>query len=620
MIVAQMELTEDLHEARILSETGRQLTLQWVRSLENLSPEFRGLHLNEILPTPLRGDLSSAGRAFNKLQTYCYLSDSLVNAGVLPGPLDNSRKDQLRRGSAVLSMQISSKHPPASAFTSTSSTGLAHAAVDSAFARELEELRYFISKVDTSVFVRYGRPQDLANELYTLNVVDSLFVVEVSRRVECGQIMNAAGVLEHVQQSEHDRAWAIQEREKRLALINALVQNGSLSTAESGRISGSDPYYIPDRFDIAIASSPHAIVDCTGPPRSLDEYYRTLLDSVRDVVPELHPTDVRMTLTPLDTTSSWATHLFECTFSNAGYEYSFIEYDGHRAMSRRDTMRRSCYSPLSCISALNKALCDIGSDKRLVKFEKHPEETCTDYVMTRMVLAFMEQDRCGLWWPEEHSPVSILSGIPLSNKIKGRCGELFLTTYCRDSIQSVIDLFQDNGVLAHLSKEEILAGIDRSNRSFPADLAEVMLNFRGVAYRSFDVRYRSLFQEGPGVLAAQLDSLSSISHGKFQPTDVKEKWTGRPGDWRRIRLSFNANGRRYEGERDRRRFLDVDFEPCCDLVPKANQALSDAGIDGRFCALPFERGRVVVFLSKTGYDALSGVLSRYNRDPWKRDP
>ncbi|MCB9165696.1 MAG: hypothetical protein H6592_14875 [Flavobacteriales bacterium] len=609
MLVAQIELTEDLFKVRILSEKGRQMTFQWIRSLENLSPEFRGLHLTEIVPTPLRGDLSSAGRAFNKLQTYRYLSDSLVNSGALPGPLDRSRKDQARRSEALWSIQNGNSLPRASTLISTNSTGLAYAAVDSAFANELAELRYFMSKVDTSVFVRYGRPQDLAEELYTLNVVDSLFVVEVSRRVECGQIMNAAGVLEHIRQSEDDRAWAIQEREKRLALINALVLSGSLSAADAGRIAGTDPYYIPDRFDVAIASSPHAIIDCTGPARSLDEYYRSVLNSVRDVVPELHPTDVRTTLTPLDTTFSRATHLFECTFTNAGYNYSFTEYDGHRAMSRQDTTRRSCYGPLSCISALNKALSDLRSPYRLKYFEKQ-KGSCGIFSLDQQGLAFLDEERCSIWWPIDERSTDALGLAPTRSSFS-RCAELFSMEFSRDSIRSMFDTLQSRGLLEHVDQWSLEKAIQLANESTRHHWDEAL------RYIPSFTAYPAIprFPEKNGLIALRLKELELISHGTVSITEVKEKWRRRKYDRWEIRLDFKVNGRPTRIDRS---ILTVGLED--EIITRINHALMKAKTHGRFVSIDSERDVAVIFVDRRQYDTLQAeLITPWYSNPWNPD-
>ena len=476
---------------------------------------------------------------------------------------------------------------------------------------DIRNQQFFIAKVDTSIFHRYASVTELTAELLSVGLIDGPLHAEVMETIRCGTIQDGSALFEQLQQELRNRDWRLSSRRAQLALVGALVDNGFREPDTARRmIDALGPYDAPDNFHIAVRSSPHSIVACKGVERTVDEFYRAVLIGLDGVVPELHPTDVRIVRSPADTTLISATHVMELSFTNAGHRYSFVEYEGRRGEMDLPPAH-GCFGAFALLSPLNKALCDAGSRYRLRSFEQHDEGDCGDFRVARQALVFIDQERCALWWPAEKRNTDAL-GRPSEQKPFDRCAELFSKEFSRDSIVSMTLQLRTLGLLEHLDAPSIESATERANERTLYQWDQVLAAFPDLIAHPEVHR----FPERDGEITKRLEELVGIAHGKVRITDVKEEWVrSRYHRWR-VKLSFKVNGRPVRIDRTiMAHRLEDEF------VTRINHALMQQGLNGRFAAVRSDREAAVLFVDRSQYEALEGTLiTSWYGDVWNPDP
>ena len=482
------------------------------------------------------------------------------------------------------------------------------AAADSGFAQAVKDLESSIGYAHESLYRSTESPAKLIDKLRDLSLFDDALSQALHQYQACDQLHDGAGVLIRAGQLLHARDSQSRSRVKVEQRIKDLTAAGFMGENQGAALwKNLGAYEWPSDFEIAVVSSPHVVFACNEGGWTAESYYPEHLRKLSGVIPELSPTEVNVERREADSAIVRGGYEVLVSFMNNGRRYSFRTYEG--GIVRSGDRPRPCFMMFHALRTLNKALCDAHSNYRILKFE-FGEGECGSYETTRMCLAFFDMTRCGIWWPEQVQKPGT-SGLLAETQRDRRCEQLFATTYCRDSINSVFDELREAGLTSHLTEAQIYHARDLANSRYHKDWTSVFACVPDLLVHadSFSI------SAGPGSVTAQLDKLALVSNGRFAPADTKELWSGSPGRWTHIRLSFRFNGKLHRAHRRIRTNQMHNESPQLPML--ANDLLKRADIDGRFCTMRFDRQPVYIYLTKAQYTILhSRYLSDYFGDMW----
>lgn len=605
---AEFQLIDRLLEHRILSDQGARENRSWVEFKKSLPVPTGEAAQQASLNNRILNDLGLAATAYHRIARLAYIADSLARIGQLPDTSDHSPKAERYRSTAAYLLGAQQYDRPFPPLPAQDLGALRKAETYDNVGTDIRNQRFFIAKVDTTIFHRYTHAGQLGVELFEIGLIDSLLHADAIAFLRCAGTTEVLQLLEQLQQELRNREWNTRSREKQLELVNSLIEKGYMHADTARRmINALGPYDEPDKFDIATKSSLHVIIPCQGKEWTTEDYYTTALQGTGGLVPGLSPYEIAIARTPADTTLVSAHFVVEFGFKNAGSRYSFREYEGRTGVFRRDTGPGECLMVGNMLSALNKALLDAGSDYRLRAFEEHRGD-CGDFTMTHQALVFMDPERCASWWPTEKRNTDALGQLHVERP-DGRCAQLFSTEFSRDSIGAVVEKLKALGLLDYLDGPTVAKAIDLANRHIPREWDEVLAQFPDLI--SYPEVHR--FPDKDGEVTQGLDQLSRISHGAVRVTEVKEKWIRSEHYRWRVKLSFKVNG---QPVRIDRTIMEHRLED--ELVTRINHALMEQNVDGRFAPVRSDRKVALLFVDRAQYEELKGgIITRWFGEIWK---
>ncbi|MEX1132902.1 MAG: hypothetical protein WEC15_06730 [Flavobacteriales bacterium] len=513
LYASRKQLVDDLMHHRILSERGRDQIKIWIDHVSSSPYSLSEVYIRQLAPGPLLMDLAMAGNAYRTIEWYRYVGDSLSRNERLMNSLANERRGHhnLRIVIERIRSDFSDRNRPPPR-TDLGAEALAWAATDTVFAKELAELEWHLGYVDALLFAGQRSPEQLIEDLHEIGLFDEWLAEDLRLDLRCDRIYDVAELLKLIDRNTNHRIWKEQSRQKAENRIKALVSSGFMDAPTGEQLLRTqDPYSWPSDFEIAVASSPHLILDCDERVWTAESYYTEYLPKLAGIVPELAPTKVHVVRRPADQAIVSVEYQTEVSFVDHGRRYAFHVFEGREGVVEGPSS--GCFMMFLALKTLNKALCDAGSKYRLIKHEFTDDE-CGLSGRHQMCLAFVDQARCDVWWP---NPKTILE----EHQRSYRCDELFSTKFCKDSIAALVSDLASLGILRHLTTSQIDSATAQANATMPGAWADVLQHYPELLVWPAGNRYAPLFE---GDLEKQLLSISAISQGVVTISHIKEHW------------------------------------------------------------------------------------------------
>ncbi|PPK87774.1 hypothetical protein CLV84_0726 [Neolewinella xylanilytica] len=373
------------------------------------------------------------------------------------------------------------------------------------------------------------------------------------------------------------------DRAREDALIEALYTAGILSAVGYRRFT-SRPEGSPllPKIDLLRYSDRAIVVRPEELPADVEQGYSLLYDTLQSIVPNLSMQD--LSVRRVVTNDAGFTGLVEYAL-----EVAFTTEDG----IYRDKFFYDFVQPEEAITdsvleihqdltrSINRFLRDQRSDYRLYFAQSYPERNGYARPATpEFAFILLTEEEYTIW--VKHQSHDFLSWEDHTNK------------FTSDRITSIIELYRDMGLFAHLSTTELQAGRECAAQATIASYQDILLCFpKTIVY--FDWETGNL--ENP--YEELTNQFAAASRGAFSPTDVQDNFAEQ---WEEdhVDFSFHHAGRHYQEKlRMELDWLDPSFLVLIERAMKENK------VEGEFhYALDDGQAAGYLFLTPEQHSAL----------------